>query len=44
MKKTIDTEYVVVGVDTHKDIHVVAVVNDSNQVLASESFPTTRHG
>jgi hypothetical protein len=40
----INTEYVIGGVDTHKDIHVAAVVNESNQVLASESFPMTRHG
>jgi len=40
--KTIDTEYVLGGGDTHKGIHVAAVVTDSNQVLASESFPTTR--
>ena len=42
--KTIETEYVIGGVDTHKDIHVAAVVNDSNQVLSSEIFPTTKHG
>ncbi len=35
---------VIGGVDTHKDIHVTAVVNESNVVLSSESFPTTRHG
>ncbi|KZN54937.1 hypothetical protein N482_05125 [Pseudoalteromonas luteoviolacea NCIMB 1942] len=37
-------EFVVGGVDTHKDIHVAAVVNELNQVLSSESFPTTRYG
>jgi len=42
--KMINTEYVIGGVDIHKDIHVAAVVNESNQVLASESYPTTRHG
>ncbi len=41
--KVVEPGYVVGGVDTHKDIHVAAVVNNSNQVLASESFPTTRY-
>ncbi|WP_413282512.1 IS110 family transposase [Vibrio sp. MA40-2] len=40
----IDRECIVGGVDTHKDIHVAAVVNELNQVLSTESFPTTRHG
>lgn len=31
-------------VDTHKDIHVAAVVDDRNRVLATTSFPTTRQG
>ncbi len=26
------SSYVIGGVDTHKDIHVAAIVNDSNQV------------
>ncbi|MDV7106412.1 IS110 family transposase [Vibrio sp. TH_r3] len=38
------SSYVIGGVDTHKDIHVAAIVNDSNQVLSSEYFPATRHG
>jgi transposase len=42
--QTKDAEYVVGGVDTHKDINVATVVNQSNQVLASEYFPTNRHG
>jgi len=42
--KTMPAEYIVGGVDTHKDIHVAAIVNESNQVLSSESFPTTRYG
>ena len=37
-------ECVVGGVDTHKDIHVAAVVNEFNQVISTESFPTTRYG
>lgn len=35
----------VVGcVDTHKDIHVAAVLDDLGRLLGVESFPTTRHG
>lgn len=32
------------GVDTHKDLHVAAVVDDHNRVLATASFPATRQG
>lgn len=32
------------GVDTHKDLHVAAVVDDHDHLLASESFATTRQG
>lgn len=32
------------GVDTHKDLHVAAVVDAHNVVLGSKSFATTRHG
>src|SRR3984893_3742383 len=35
---------VVGGVDTHKDLHVAAVVDEHDRVLGSECFPTTRHG
>ena len=35
---------VVGGVDTHKDLHVAAVVDQHDRVLATEFFPTTRHG
>ena len=35
---------VVGGVDTHKDLHVAAVVDEQDRVLASQCFPTTRHG
>lgn len=35
---------VVGGVDTHKDLHVASVVNDSDQVLGTQSFATTRQG
>src|SRR3954447_20617849 len=32
------------GVDTHKDLHVAAVVDHHDQVLSSRSFATTRQG
>jgi hypothetical protein len=35
---------IVGGVDTHKDLHFAAVVDAYDRVLASDSFPTTRHG
>ena len=35
---------VVGGVDTHKDIHVVAVLDELGRLVAVASFPTTRHG
>lgn len=35
---------VVGGVDTHKDVHVAAVIDVVGRLLASESFPATRHG
>ena len=35
---------VVGGVDTHKDLHVAAVVDERDRVLGSRCFPTTRHG
>ena len=36
--------HVVGGVDTHKDLHVAAVVDDYDRVLETRSFPTTRNG
>ena len=36
--------HVVGGVDTHKDLHVAAVVDDRDRVLASASFAATRQG
>ena len=36
--------HVVGGVDTHKDLHVAAVVDDQDQVLASASFAAIRQG
>lgn len=35
---------IVGGVDTHKDLHVAAVVDHKDRLLGVESFPTTRHG
>lgn len=35
---------IVGGVDTHKDLHVAAVVDEVDRVLGSQSFATTRHG
>ncbi len=39
----IDAE-VVLGVDTHKDLHVAAVTSALGQTLATASFPTTTAG
>lgn len=40
-----NTQQVVVGgVDTHKDLHVAAVVDGQDRILGSECFPSTRHG
>ena len=38
------TCHVVGGVDTHKDLHVAAVVDAHDRVLSTQSFATTRHG
>lgn len=38
------TRHVVGGVDTHKDLHVAAVVDEHDRVLATRSFATTRQG
>ena len=35
---------IVGGVDTHKDLHVAAVVDEHDRVLESQCFATTRHG
>ena len=35
---------VIGGVDTHKDLHVAAVVDERDRVLATASFATTRQG
>jgi transposase len=36
--------FVIGGVDTHKDLHVAAVVDEHDRVLGSQCFATTRHG
>ena len=38
------TETVVLGVDTHKDLHVAAVLSVQGVLLESRSFPTTTAG
>lgn len=35
---------VIGGVDTHKDVHVAAVLDNLGRLLGTESFPTARHG
>ena len=35
---------IVGGVDTHKDLHVAAVVDEQDRVLGTNSFVTTRQG
>jgi transposase len=39
-----DERCVVGGVDTHKDLHVAALVDERDRVLASASFAATRQG
>ncbi|GAB3338731.1 hypothetical protein GCM10027512_05750 [Chromohalobacter beijerinckii] len=39
-----DRSVIVGGVDTHKDLHVAAVVDAHDRVLGTGNFPTTRHG
>lgn len=36
--------FVIGGVDTHKDLHVAAVVDEHDRIAASQSFATTRQG
>lgn len=36
--------HVIGGVDTHKDLHVAAIVDHQDRVLGTESFATTRQG
>lgn len=36
--------HVIGGVDTHKDLHVAAIVDHRDRVVGTQSSPTTRHG
>ena len=38
------TGRIVGGVDTHKDLHVAAVVDEQDRVIGTRSFTTTRQG
>ena len=40
----VDPDEVVLGVDTHKDVHVAAVINVLGVLLGTRSFPTTASG
>ena len=42
--KSKQTTSVVGRVDTHKDLHVAAVVDGNDQWLGTQSFATTRQG
>lgn len=42
--QSIDCSSIVGGVDTHKDLHVAAVVDAQDRLLGTACFPTTRHG
>src|SRR3546814_270929 len=42
-KQEVPIRKVTGGVDTHKDLHVAAIVDEHDVVLVSECFPTTRH-
>lgn len=39
-----DRSVIIGGADTHKELHVAAVVDAHGRVLGTASFPTTRHG
>jgi transposase len=41
---TIDNPEAIVGVDTHKDFHVTAVITTLGMLLGSKTFPTTQAG
>ena len=44
MAVTGGTRRIVGGVDTHKDLHVAAVVDEQDRVIGRRSFATTRQG
>ena len=35
---------VMVGVDTHRDVHVAAVVDQTGRLLATQAFPASTRG
>ncbi|HEY2639642.1 MAG TPA: transposase [Streptosporangiaceae bacterium] len=39
-----DAEFVTVGVDTHTDVHVAAVLDQPGRLLGTASFPATTRG
>ena len=39
-----DDARVIAGVDTHKDFHVVVVLDELGRKLDTETFPTTTRG
>lgn len=38
------SEEVVLGIDTHKDVHVAAVITTTGVLPDTRGFPTTREG
>jgi len=39
-----DVHEIILGVDTHEDEHVAALVDELGRLVATRSFPTTAHG
>ena len=44
MAVTEQTHRIIGGVDTHKDLHVAAVVDEQDRVIETRCFATTRQG
>lgn len=44
MANNVTETAIVGGVDTHKDLHVAAVVDQNNKVLGTQYFSATRQG
>jgi transposase len=44
MKVEPEAHAIVGGVDTHKDLHVAAIVDEPDRVLGTRAFATTRQG
>ena len=40
----LDTEQIILGVDTHKDVHVAALITTLGVQVADATFPTTAAG